>query len=78
MNNDFCTVNEIAERWNISPRWFRHLCTLGKILGAVQLGKAWAIPWNAEKPTYGRITTGNIKINYDKQCHRGDLYLLLE
>lgn len=61
MNNDFCTVNEIAEKWNVSLRCVRQLCTMGKIPGAVQFGKAWAIPRNAEKPTDGRITTGEYK-----------------
>ena len=44
MNKDFYTVHEIAEKWKLTPRWVRMLCSTGKIAGAVQFGKSCAIP----------------------------------
>ena len=61
MNKDFYTVNEIAEKWELTPRWVRMLCSTGKIAGAVQFGKSWAIPKDADKPPDGRVTTGEYK-----------------
>lgn len=61
MNRDFYTINEVAEKWELTPRWIRSLCIQGKIPGVVQFGKVWAIPKDAEKPRDGRITTGKYR-----------------
>ena len=61
MNREFYTVNEVAEQWELTPRWVRNLCASGKILGAIQFGCSWAIPKDAEKSLDGRITTGEYK-----------------
>ena len=61
MINDYCTIKEAAEKWNLSERWVRSLCAQGKIEGAVQFGRAWAIPQYAERPEDGRVTTGEYK-----------------
>lgn len=61
MNKDFYTVNEVAEKWELTPRWVRTLCATGKIPGAVQFGRSWAIPKDVNKPIDGRITTGEYK-----------------
>lgn len=37
------------------------LYSTGKIAGAVQFGKSWAIPKDVDKPPDGRITTGEYK-----------------
>ena len=49
------TVKEIAEKWNISDRRVRILCSEGKIRGAFQQGRAWKIPENALKPDDARF-----------------------
>lgn len=61
MNDDFYTVNEIAEIWGLTPRWVRTLCAQKKIEGAFQFGKVWAIPKDAKRPEDGRITSGKYK-----------------
>ncbi len=61
MNKEFYTVNEIAEKWKLTPRWIRMLYSTGKIAGAVQFGKSWAIPKDVDKPPDGRITTCEYK-----------------
>lgn len=50
----YITVKQVAEKWGISDRRVRSLCSEGKILGAYQEGRAWKIPYDATKPTDGR------------------------
>ena len=50
----FMTVKQAAEKWGISDRRIRVLCSEGKIAGAHQEGRAWKIPIKAEKPADGR------------------------
>ena len=53
----YITVKQAAEKWGISDRRVRVLCSEGKIPGAYQEGKAWKIPHDAAKPTDGRYKT---------------------
>lgn len=46
----YITVKQAAEKWNISDRRVRILCSEGKP-DAYQEGRAWKIPYNAIKPT---------------------------
>lgn len=46
----YISVNECAEKWNISQRSVRNYCSNGKIIGVIFVGKSWQIPENAEKP----------------------------
>ncbi len=48
------TVKQAAEKWGISDRRIRVLCSQGKIKGAYQEGRGWKIPIDAVKPTDGR------------------------
>ena len=48
------TVKQAAEKWGISDRRVRVLCSEGKIVGAYQEGRGWKIPVDAEKPSDGR------------------------
>jgi Fic family protein len=48
------TVKQAAEKWGISDRRVRVLCSKGKIVGAYQEGRGWKIPVDAEKPSDGR------------------------
>lgn len=50
----FMTVKQAAEKWGISDRRIRVLCSEGKIPGAYQEGRGWKIPADAEKPADGR------------------------
>lgn len=50
----YITVKEAAEKWGISDRRIRVLCSEGKIPGAYQEGRAWKIPADAQKPADGR------------------------
>ncbi|MCC2865550.1 Fic family protein [Anaerovorax odorimutans] len=50
----FMTVKETANKWGISDRRIRTLCSQGKIAGAYQDGRSWKIPVDAVKPADGR------------------------
>ena len=58
MIEGYKTVTEVAEEWGISARRVRAMCSAGKIEGASKLCQEWAIPFDAKRPTDGRITTG--------------------
>ncbi len=52
---NYIKASQAAEKWGISPRRVRMLCAEGKIEGAVQKGKLYMIPENAQKPADGRV-----------------------
>jgi len=55
--NGYITVEEMAERWNVSIRQVQLLCKDGKIENASKFGNTWAIPEDTVKPT----RTGKLK-----------------
>lgn len=52
---NYIKVSQAAEKWGISARRVRVLCAEGKIEGAIQKGKLYLIPENAQKPADGRV-----------------------
>ena len=50
----YMTVKQASEKWDISDRRIRVLCSEGKIPGAYQEGRGWKIPADAKKPADGR------------------------
>ena len=64
----YITVKQASEKWGISDRRVRVLCSEGKIPGAYQEGRTWKIPYDAIKPTDGRykITGTLIQILEEK------------
>ncbi|MSR93649.1 Fic family protein [Clostridiaceae bacterium 68-1-5] len=64
----YITVKQAAEKWGISDRRVRILCSEGKIPGVYQEGRVWKIPYDATKPTDGRykIKESLISIIEDK------------
>ena len=61
MIEGYKSVAETAKQWNISTRRVRTMCASGCIEGAAKLGREWAIPSDADKPTDKRIITGKYK-----------------
>lgn len=47
---DYLSLRETAQKWGVSERRINQYCTEGRIAGAQRIGKAWAIPSNAQKP----------------------------
>ncbi len=48
------TVEQIAAKWNLSPRTVQNLCKNHRIPGAVNFGKSWMIPEDSCRPADGR------------------------
>lgn len=61
MINGYLTANEMAEKWNLSPRQIQIMCANDEIKGAVKFGRSWAIPEDTDRPTDGRLTTREYK-----------------
>lgn len=53
----YMTTKQAAEKWGISDRRVRILCSEGKIPGVTHEGRSWMIPANAAKPQDGRYKT---------------------
>ena len=51
----YITAKQAAEKWGISDRRVRILCSEGKISGATREGRSWMIPSDAKKPQDGRF-----------------------
>ena len=64
----YITIKQAAEKWGISERRVRVLCSEGKIPGAYKEGRIWKIPYDVTKPTDGRykITKSLIPILEEK------------
>ena len=54
MNQNYENASSKAAAWGLTVRQVQHLCSEGKIPGAVRFGRAWALPVDAEKPADGR------------------------
>ena len=50
----YMSVKQAAEKWGISDRRVRSLCSEGKIPGVIREGRSWKIPGEAKKPDDGR------------------------
>ena len=50
----YMSVKQVAEKWGISDRRVRILCSEGKIPGVIREGRSWKIPEEAKKPEDGR------------------------
>lgn len=50
--------DQVAIEWGMSKRTINDLCSKGRILGAIKIGRQWQIPDNAEKPIDGRVFSG--------------------
>ncbi len=62
----YMSVTEASEKWQISDRRVRVLCTEGRIEGAVKFGRNWSIPYGAIKPIDARVSY--------KKTYRGIVY----
>ncbi len=54
---NYISAKETATKWGISQRRVATLCSEGRILGAMFVGNAWIIPYNATKPVDARTKT---------------------
>lgn len=52
-------VKETAEKWDITIRTVRIMCSEERIKGVAKFERVWAILEGAERPEDGRVTTGS-------------------
>jgi len=57
----YMSSKEASEKWKISDRRIRVLCSEGRIEGAIKIGRNWSIPTDVAKPADARETS---KKNY--------------
>lgn len=50
----YISITEAAQKWGMSDRRIRYLCTAGRVDGAIKLGWTWTIPSDAPRPSDGR------------------------
>ncbi|MEF9969999.1 MAG: helix-turn-helix domain-containing protein [Ruthenibacterium sp.] len=55
---NYISVAQAAQKWDVSARRVYTLCAQGRIPGAAQFVRVWAIPKDAEKPADARIKSG--------------------
>ena len=59
--DQYITLKEAAEKWGISERRIRILCTDGRIEGATKMGPMWVIPADSVKPDDKCVKSGKYK-----------------
>ena len=70
---EYMTVKETAQKWQISDRRVRILCSEGKIPNAVKEGRSYMIPKETVKPADGRSRKGKkFPEQYKEQFDRID------
>ena len=68
--NEYMTISETAEKWNLTKRRVQKMCADGDIKGVIKFGTVWAIPRNAERPKDGRIKAGDYRDWRKKYGHK--------
>ena len=58
---DYMIAQEVAEKWNVSPRWVQRLCKANRVDNVVNVGRVWLIPRDIEKPADGRLNINRRK-----------------
>lgn len=51
---NYISIAQAAQNWNLSNRRVQALCASGKIKGAIQIGRDWMIPRDSPRPADGR------------------------
>ena len=61
MIKGYLTANDFAQKWELSPRRVRVLCSEGRLSGAEKVGRIWFIPEGTKRPPDARVKTGLYK-----------------
>jgi hypothetical protein len=67
IEKELMTTTEAATLWGITMRRVQVLCDLGKVQGAVRMGRTWIIPKDAPRPIDGRTKEAKNRAFY-KGC----------
>ena len=69
---EYMKISKAAEKWGISTRRIRVLCSEGKVPGVIRKGNLYMIPENAPKPLDGRRSHSGILAEIDMKRERFD------
>ncbi len=69
---EYMKISKAAEKWGISTRRIRILCSEGKVPGVIRKGNLYMIPENAPKPLDGRRSRSGILAEIDMKRERLD------
>lgn len=69
---EYMKISKAAEKWGISTRRIRVLCSEGKVPGVIRKGNLYMIPENAPKPLDGRRSRSGILAEIDMKRERLD------
>ena len=77
------TIEEVAEKWGVTPRQVRSYCANGRIPGAILEHGEWRMPKDAAKPERKRRRTSPTTILGELEAERrsrisGGLYHRLQ
>ena len=64
---EYIKVSQAAEKWGVSARRVRVLCSEGKIDGVIRKGNLYLIPENASKPLDGRLGKNSLLANIERK-----------
>ena len=67
---EYMKVSKAAEKWGISDRRVRVLCSEGKIPGVIRKGNLYMIPENAQKPLDGRKCRAGVLAEVKQKLER--------
>ena len=67
---EYMRVSKAAEKWGISDRRVRVLCSEGKIPGVIRKGNLYMIPENAQKPLDGRKSRAGVLAEVKQKLER--------
>ena len=67
---EYMKVSKAAEKWGISDRRVRVLCSEGKIPGVIRKGNLYMIPENAQKPLDGRRSRAGVLAEVKQKLER--------
>ena len=67
---EYMKVSKAAEKWGISDRRVRVLCSEGKIPGVIRKGNLYMIPENAQKPLDGRKSRAGVLAEVKQKLER--------
>lgn len=69
---EYMKISKAAEKWGISTRRIRVLCSEDKVPGVIRKGNLYMIPENAPKPLDGRRSRSGILAEIDMKRERLD------
>ena len=77
IERNYIKIEEVSTKWGVTPRRIQAMCAGGKIEGAIQIGRTWLIPKNADKPIDGRTKSAKSKALSDMPLPRKTPFLYM-